>query len=80
MNYKSLFGDSYWRERVITNYIYDLLGKSSDSGQSVELANKMETTLWFSPEQKQPDRLMLDALIEAGRVTMKHNLESKKKG
>jgi predicted acylesterase/phospholipase RssA len=80
MNYKSLFGDSYWRERVITNYIYDLLGKSSDSGQSVELANKMETTLWFSPEQKQPDRLMLDALIEAGRVTMKHNLESKKTG
>ena len=77
MNYKSLFGDSYWRERIMTNYIYHLLDKPSDARQAVELANQMGTTLWFSAEQKRPDAHMLDALIEAGRATMEHQLREK---
>ena len=80
MNYKSLFGDSYWKDRVITCYIYHLLGKPSGSQQSVELANRMDTTLWFSAGQKQPGALMLDALVEAGRATMEHQLREKMAG
>lgn len=77
MNYKALFGDSYWRDRIITNYIYDLSGKPSDSEYAVELANKMKTALWFSDEQKQSVPSMPDALIEAGRATMEYNLRGR---
>jgi hypothetical protein len=77
MNYKSLFSDRYWRERVITNYIYHLLDKPSDAQQAVELANQMDTTLWFSAEQKRSGSQMLDALIKAGRATMEHQLREK---
>lgn len=80
MNYKALFGDRYWRERIITNYIYELLDNKLDSQQEtqvVERANKMKTTLWFSDEQKQSVPTMLDALIESGRVTMKYKLGKK---
>jgi hypothetical protein len=80
MNYKSLFGDSYWRERTMTNYIYHLLDKPSDARQAVELANQMGTTLWFSAEQKRPGTHMLDALIEAGRATLEHQLGEKMEG
>lgn len=80
MNYKSLFGDSYWRERVLTNYIYQLLGKPSNASEAIEQANQMGTTLWFSAEQKRPGTHMLDALIEAGRATMEHQLREKMAG
>jgi hypothetical protein len=65
---------------VITCYIYHLLGKPSGVQQSVELANRMDTTLWFSAGQKQPGALMLDALVEAGRATMDHQLREKMAG
>lgn len=87
LNYEDIFSDTYWQNKMKTNYIYDLHdqeGVSEALNLVIRQANDMETTLWFSAKDDRPDASMLDALVMAGQATMCHNLilyiETIKKG
>lgn len=83
---QGLFDDKNWNYRIKTNNIYTLEGRTYalDVGQqkefelspqikaSINLANSMPTTLWFSSEERK--QRMLDNLIACGQFTCCRNL------
>lgn len=72
----ALYRDKDWNYRFKSNYIYTLSknkdGLSSALMKTINMANSMPTTLWFTTKEKE-DR-MLDHLIAAGQITMCYNL------
>jgi predicted acylesterase/phospholipase RssA len=72
----ALYRDKEWNYRFKSNYIYSLSKSSNDVSpelmETINMANNMPTTLWFTTEEK--DSKMLDHLIAAGQITMCHNL------
>lgn len=77
IQYESLYTNKAWKDRVVGNFLYSLKDIKDSSlpdqwKNILETANRMPTTLWFSPEHK--SEKMLDQLIMAGQLTLCHLL------
>ena len=73
LHYDMTFDDIKWNLRTVANLIYELPKHqniiSTELSTHIDNANKMDTALWFSDEEK-INNLMLNDLILCGQATI----------
>ena len=78
LHYEATFDDIKWNFRTVGNLIYELPKPhniiSTELAVHINNANKMDTALWFSDEEK-INNLMLNDLILCGQATISFNLK-----
>ncbi len=76
MSYNDLYEEENWKFKLIGNFIYSMKDSNLDLSDEcldiINLANEMDTTLWFSSKNRKEE--MLNALIITGQLTTCYKL------